>query len=148
MMRPFQARYLGYWLIFGLLVLASSLKLATPLLAVLFSYFVLNQLNFFGKKILGACLFVLLVAGILYGFGYFIRQAVVALPNIAEDSLERFVEYAKQHKIPLPEAIAESTETGTTREETINWVKESVRAQAGQLGNFAKIATKEFAFLL
>jgi predicted PurR-regulated permease PerM len=148
MMRPFQARYLGYWLIFGLLVLATSLKLATPLLAVLFSCFVLNQLNFFGRKILAACLFVLLVAGIMYGFGYFIRQAVVALPNIAEDSLERFVDYAKQHKIPLPEDIAESTETGTTREETINWVKESVRAQAGQLGNFAKIATKEFAFLL
>src|ERR1051326_7754302 len=101
MMRPFQARYLGYWLIFGLLVLATSLKLATPLLTVLFSCFVLNKLNFIGRKFVAACLFVFVVLGIFYGFGYFIKQAVVALPNIAEDSLERFVEYAKTHHLPL-----------------------------------------------
>jgi predicted PurR-regulated permease PerM len=147
--RPFQTRYLGYWLLFGLLVLAGALKLATPLLTVLFSVFILNKLNFGGKKLIAAALFVLLVLGIFYGFGYFIKQAVVALPNITEESLERFVEYAKQHNIPLPEDIMESTEPGkSAKSETVKWVREWVQTQASFLGNFAKIATKEFAFLL
>lgn len=147
--KPFQARYLGYWLIFGLLVLAAVLKLATPLLTVLFSCFVLSKLEFGGKRFLAACLFVLLVLGIFYGFGYFIKQAVVALPNIAEESLERFVDFAKQRNIPLPEDIIESADPGASaKKETIKWVRESVRAQAGSLGNFARVATKEFAFLL
>src|SRR5262245_42914059 len=146
--RPFQTRYLGYWLVFGMLVLASWLKLATPLLTVLFSLFILNRLNFVRKKFLAALLFAVLVLGIFYGFGYFIKEAVEALPKIAEDSIERFVQYAKERNIPLPEDIESTDPTKNAKAETIKWVKEWVRAQAGYLGNFAKIATKEFAFLL
>ncbi len=147
--RPFQTRYLGYWLLFGLLVIAGWLKLATPLLTVLFSVFLLNRLTFGRKKLVAALLFILLVAGIFYGFGYFIKQAVVALPNLAEDSIERFVDYAKERGIPLPDDIMESNEPGkSAKNETVKWVREYVRAQAAFLGNFAKIATKEFAFLL
>jgi predicted PurR-regulated permease PerM len=148
MIRPFQARFLGYWLIFGLLVLAGYLKLATPFLTVLFTCFLLSKFHFARRKFIAVILFVFLVAGLFFGFGYFIKQAVVALPNIAEDSLQRFVDYAKAHNWPLPPDIAESVEKETTKAETIKWVKESVQAQAGYLGNFAKIATKEFAFLL
>ncbi len=147
--KPFQARFLGYWLILGLLVLATTLQLETPLLTVLFSCFVLNRLNFFRRKFLAAIAFILLVLGIFYGFGYFMKQAVVALPKIAEESIDRFVEYAKQKNIPVPEDIAESSEPGkSAKSETVKWVRETVRAKAGYLGNFARIATKEFAFLL
>ena len=100
-------------------------------------------------KLVAALLFVVLVAGIIYGFGYFIKQAVEALPKIAEDSLERFVEYAKERNIPLPDDVMESNDPAkSAKAETVRWVREWVRAQAGYLGNFAKILTKEFAFLL
>jgi predicted PurR-regulated permease PerM len=148
-LRPFQTRYLGYWLLLGLLVLAGWLKLETPLLTVLFSLFILNKLNFGGRKLLAAILFIILVSGVFYTFGYFIKEAVVALPKIAEDSLERFVDYAKQRNIPLPDDVRESTDPAkSAKTETIRWVKDWVQAQAGYLGNFAKILTKEFAFLL
>jgi predicted PurR-regulated permease PerM len=153
--RPFQTRYFGYWLVFGMLVLTGWLKLGTPLLTVLFSSFILNKLNYIEKKFLSASLFVVLVLGIFYGFGYFIKEAVEALPKIAADSLERFIDYAKEHKIPLPEpppeVVTESTEADPAKSQkaaTVKWVRDWVRAQAGYLGNFARIATKEFAFLL
>ena len=147
-LRPFQTRYLGYWLLFGLLVLAGWLKLATPLLTVLFSIFILNRLNFVGRKLLASLLFILLVGGIFYGFGFFIKEAVEALPKIAADSLERFIEYAKEKKIPLPADVIEANDPTKSKAETVRWVRDTVRAQAGYLGNFAKILTKEFAFLL
>jgi predicted PurR-regulated permease PerM len=147
--RPFQTRYLGYWLLFGLLVLAGWLKLATPLLTVLFSLFILNSLNFARRKLIAAALFILLVCGIFYGFGFFMKQAVEALPTIAEDSLKRFVEFARERNIPLPDDVIESNDPAqSAKKETVRWVRETVQAKAGYLGNFAKILTKEFAFLL
>src|SRR5688572_14181887 len=147
--RPFQTRYLGYWLLLGLLVLAAWLKLATPLITVLFSLFILHKLNFGGRKLIAAILFVILVSGIFYSFGYFIKEAVVALPNIAEDSLQRFLAYARERNIPLPADVLEATDPAkNAKAETIRLVKEWVQDKAGYLGNFAKILTKEFAFLL
>jgi predicted PurR-regulated permease PerM len=137
--KPFQIRYLGYWLLAAMLLAAGKLDLATPLLTVLFSIFLLRKLRIGGSKLLPITFFLIIVLGILYTSGYFLKQAVDALPKIAEEAFPRFVDFAKEHKWELP--VAEFDELKTA---TIHYM----RTQLGYLGNFAKIATKEFAFLL
>ncbi|MGZ8940467.1 MAG: AI-2E family transporter [Limisphaerales bacterium] len=139
--RPLQIRYLGYWLVFLMLIMAGWLDLATPLLAVLFSFFTLTKLRIGRNKIFPAIVFVVLVLGISYLFGYFIKQAVDALPNVLADSFPKVVAYADSHgwiTADSKEALDELKHSG------LNYLK----AQLGYLANFAKIATKEFAFLI
>lgn len=122
-----------------MLVMVGMLDLATPLLTVLFSIFLLKRLRFGTSKIVPATVFVLLVLGLLYVSGYFFKQAVEALPKIIEESYPKLVEYAKENEWDLPMENIEELKVATTK---------YMRAQLGYLGNFAKIATKEFAFLL
>jgi len=137
--KPFQIRYLGYWLVFAMLVLAGFFGMATPLLAVLFSFFTLKKLQFGRGKLIPALLFIVIFLGLSYLFGYFFRQAVVALPKIAEESVPKIIAYAQEKKIDLP-----FEDLHTMKTAGIDWIKQ----QLGYLGNFAKIATKEFAFLI
>ena len=139
--RPLQIRYLGYWLVFLMLVMAGWLNLATPLLAVLFSFFVLTKLRIGQNKLIPAIVFILLVLGISYLFGYFIKQAVDALPRVLEESYPKVVSYANSQG--WISANSEE-ELNALKHAGITWL----RAQLGYLGNFAKIATKEFAFLI
>ena len=74
------ARY-SYLFIIGVIVLAGVTHLATPLVTVLFSYFGLRRLNFAKRKWISVLLFLVLVAGILSGFAYFIRQTLIAFPK-------------------------------------------------------------------
>ncbi len=140
--RPLQIRYLGYWLVFLMLVMAGWLNLATPLLAVLFSFFTLTKLRWGRNKVIPACVFIVLVLGISYGFGYVIKEAVDALPKVFEESFPKVVDYAKSHGIHLPEDDKAALQE--LKAATVTYMK----AQLGYLGNFAKIATKEFAFLI
>jgi predicted PurR-regulated permease PerM len=137
--KPLQIRYLGYWLVFLLLVLVGWLNLATPLLTVLFSYFTLTKLRFGRNKIVPATLFIILVLGISYASGYFIKEAVEAIPSIIKDALPKVRAYADAHGWDLEKAGLKEFESSI-----LTWLK----AQLGYLGNFAKIATKEFAFLI
>jgi predicted PurR-regulated permease PerM len=137
--RPLQIRYLGYWLLFTMLVLVGWLNLATPLLTVLFSYFALTKLRIGRNKFIPATIFVLIVLGISYASGYFIKEAVEALPKIIKDSLPKIRAYADAHGWDLEKAGLQEFEATI-----LTWLK----AQLGYLGNFAKIATKEFAFLM
>ena len=200
--KPLQFRYLGYWLVFLMLVLAGWLDLATPLLTVLFGYFALSKLSFFGRnKVIPAIVFMILVLGIMYLFGYFIKQAVDALPRIVEDSIPKVQHYLQSHgwvkggegtqstlgtnsivtnstatnwnatvavAPGLAEQLSDTNGAGAvlmepetdpaadltrldTEEQLEDFKQASVdwlRAQLGYLGNFAKIATKEFAFLI
>ena len=139
--KPLQIRYLGYWLVFLMLVGVGWLDLATPLLAVLFSYFTLSRLRYGRNKIIPATIFVILVLGISYLFGYFIKQAVDALPAVLEESFPKVVAYANSHGWVTSDSTKSLEELKHTG---IGWLK----TQLGYLGNFAKIATKEFAFLI
>jgi predicted PurR-regulated permease PerM len=138
-MRPFQIRFLGYWLLFLVLFLAGWLDLSTPLLTVLFSFFALERLRFFRNKWFSILFFVILVGGVFYLFGFFLTQAVDALPKILEDSIPKIANYAESKGVHLP-----FDDIITLKSETIKWVKDKL----GYLGNFARIATKETAFLL
>ena len=52
----------SYALFFVIFVLIGALHLTTPFLAVMFSYFALNRLNFARRKWLAILLFVVLIA--------------------------------------------------------------------------------------
>jgi predicted PurR-regulated permease PerM len=140
--KPLQFRYLGYWLVFLMLLAAGWLDLATPLLAVLFSYFTLTKLRYGHNKVFPTVAFIILVLGISYMFGYFIKQAIDSLPKVFEESYPKILAYAESNEWTIPDdskkALHELNTTG------IAWMK----AKLGYLGNFAKIATKEFAFLI
>jgi predicted PurR-regulated permease PerM len=144
MFQPLRTQNLGYWLIALMLVVAGALNLATPLLTVLFSYFVLRKLRFGRKKWLPTLIFIVVVLGFLYLFGYFIKQAVVALPEIAEDSIPKISAFAQEHGVHLPFEDFNEKSAEDLKVQGINWLKTQLRS----IGNFARIASKEFAFLL
>jgi len=129
----------SYLMILLLLVLVATLHLATPFITVLFSYLVLKTVCWRGKKWLGILVFVVLCAGLFTGFGYFVRQASKELPEIVSDAIPRVVEYADQHKIDLPFSDMDSLKSVTM---------DTVKGAISSVGNFAKLATKEFVFLI
>ncbi len=121
------------------LILVATLHLVTPFLTVLFSYLALKRLNFRGKKWLALLLFAVLLVVAFCGFIYFFNLAFVALPEIVSTSIPVVVRFATQHGIELPFADIESLKA---------LALDSVAEALGALGSFAKIATKEFVFLL
>src|SRR5688500_10161349 len=83
------------------LILVGWFKLATLVLTLLFSYFALSKLYFFRKKWLAVSLFCLLVAAILYGFGFFVKEALESLPKIAKTSIPMIIDYADKQGVTL-----------------------------------------------
>src|ERR1700704_5528483 len=80
------------------LVLVGLLQLGAPLLALLFSYFVLTNLGrFIPNKWVTLGIFILLVAVIGYTAGHFIRAAISALPKIADNSIPSAIAWAQDH---------------------------------------------------
>lgn len=130
---------LSYGAILLLLILAGWLKLTTPLLTVLFSYFVLSQFSFWRSKWIAIASFLILVAAIFWAFVFFLKMAVIALPDIVGNSIPVVVHFAEKHGVELP-----FTDVASLKDVAM----ESVHGTLGYLGNFAKIATKEFVFLL
>jgi predicted PurR-regulated permease PerM len=130
--------YISYIFLIGMLVLVGWLKLATPLITVLFAYFVLRKLHFVRSKILTIVLFVAVVAFTFYGFVHFIRNAIEGLPEIADKSIPRVLEYAQQFGVDLPFDDRASLKA---------LVRDSLRTKTKELANFAKIASTEFVFL-
>ena len=122
-----------------LLILVAVLHLGTPFLAALFCYLALNKLAFWGKKWIAVTLFLVLIAAGFCGFVFFLKRALIVLPEIAETAIPMLVTFAQQHGVELPFTDVESLR---------GVVLESVRDALGHLGKYVKIATKEFAFLL
>lgn len=135
----FRLPFLGYWLILLIIFLAGWLHLQTPLLAVLFGYFTLEKLNFTKSRIATVILFTAMVLSFFYLFAFFLTQAVEAFPKIADQSIPQIYKYAQEQGITLPFEDAHSLRTVAL---------EYVRTKLGQVGNFARIATKEFVFLV
>src|SRR5688572_2867222 len=96
------ARY-SYIFIVLVLVLVGWLHLATPFITVLFAYFALSKLHLTRFKWLAVATFVVLVVAFFYGFVVFAKQALIALPAMAEVTIPKVVEYARQQwNIELP----------------------------------------------
>ncbi len=122
-----------------LLILVAALHLATPFIAALFCYLALRKLAFAGRKWVAITLFIVLLAGGFVGFAFFLKRAFVVLPEIVETAIPVVVKYAEQHGIELPFADLDGLRAVAL---------EGVRSTLGDLGNYAKVATKEFLFLV
>ena len=132
----------SFALIVATLLLVGWLRLATPLLAVLFSFFFLQKLQFTRNKWPAVGLFAIVLLAIAYGLAHFINNAIEAIPKIADDTIPRVIAWAENNNIQLP-----FTDYQSLRDFAIEAVKE----QAGQLrnfANFAKGATAQFVFLI
>jgi predicted PurR-regulated permease PerM len=134
-----RAARFSYLFIVGVIVLAGATHLATPLVTVLFAYFGLRRLNFVKRKWLAILFFLLVVAGTLYGFGYLIRQAFIALPKIAAESIPPMIVYAQNHGIDLPFSDVESLKAA---------IADMIKDEFLFVGNFARTATAQVVFIL
>ena len=134
-----RAARFSYFFIVAVIVLAGATHLATPLVTVLFSYFALRKLSFGKKKWLSVLLFSVVVAATLYGFGFLIRQAFIAFPKIATESIPPIIAYAQSHGIQLPFSDLDSLKAATV---------DVVKDEFLFVGNFARVATTQLVFVL
>ena len=135
---------ISYAFIFVLLVGVAWMNMATPLITALFAYLALEKLNYWGKKWLTVSLFVVVVSGILYVFGHFTKEAIVALPKIAENSIPRIEEFLKEKGLHLPSEDPDTLTVKDLQDEAVKAIKENL----GLVGNFAKSTTKQLVFVV
>ena len=129
----------SYIFFFLFLVLVGWLRLGPPFLVILFSYFALEKLNFTRNKWLTLVLFLTLVSAVFYGFAFFLKQAFVTLPQVISTSIPSMLEFAHRHKVELPFDDLESLKV---------LIMDTVKGQMHSLGQFARLATKEFMFMV
>jgi predicted PurR-regulated permease PerM len=134
-----RAARFSYLFIFGIILLAGVTHLTTPLVTVLFAYFGLRRLNFVRRKWLAVLFFLVVVAAALTVFGYLIRQAFIALPKIAAESIPPMITYAQSHGIDLPFSDVESLKAS---------IVEMMKDEFLFVGNFARTATTQIIFIL
>lgn len=137
-----KATRISYWFILITILLVGWLHLATPLLAALFSYFLLSKLQFAGdRKWVPVALFAVLFLGIAYGLGQFAKQTAHALPEIVEKTIPTVITWAEQEQIELP-----FTDYQGLKAMAMDTVKET--KNFAHVANFAKIATTQLVFLI
>ncbi len=139
MSTPRKPVLISYLFFAFLMVLVAALHLGTPFVAALFCYLAMQKLAFTRQRWLALLLFVVLLAAIFAGCVFFLKRAVVALPDIVETTVPTVVRSAESHGIELPFTDMESLKTVAM---------EGVRHTLGDLGNYVRVATKEFVFLL
>ena len=137
-----QARW-SYVVLAITLVLVGFLQLGGPLLALLFSYFVLSKLgHFIPNKWVTLAIFILLVAGIGYTAGHFIHAAINALPKIAEKSIPSAIAWAEDHDLNLPFEDFEGLKA------TAMTAAKDQAKYLGDFANFARHASATFVFII
>ncbi|HEY2138607.1 MAG TPA: AI-2E family transporter [Chthoniobacterales bacterium] len=137
-----QARW-SYVILAVTLVLVGLLQLGVPLLALLFSFFVLTKLaRFIPNKWVTLVVFILIVAAIGYTAGHFIRAAITALPKIADNSIPSAISWAEEHDLNLP-----FTDFEGLKAHAMTTIKDQAR-YLGDFANFARNASTTFVFIL
>ena len=145
LLRP---RSLSFFAVVMVFVLVGWLHLATPLLSVLFSCFVLGKIYWaLGRmkvvsKWATIAVFSVVLLAIAFGLGKFVKKAVVALPNMASIVVPSVIEWTEAHDIELP---------FTDYEDLKKMLMDTAKDQAhyiANVANFAKGATTQFVFLI
>src|SRR2546423_234772 len=137
-----QARW-SYVLLAITLLLVGLLQLGAPLLALLFSYFVLTKLGrFIPNKWITFAIFILIVAAIGYTAGHFIRAAINALPKIADNSIPSAIAWAEEHDLSLP-----FTDFEGLKATAMTTIKDQAK-YLGDFANFARHASTTFVFII
>jgi len=128
------------YVIFMLLaILTGCLHLATILITALFTYLSLQTLTVGRRKWIAVAVFLVLLSLFFYGFGLFVKDAIVELPEIVSTSVQRIVKFATSWGVDLP-----FTDVGSLKSLAID----SAQQAAGFLASFASLATKEFLFVV
>src|SRR3954453_22350413 len=122
-----------------LMLLVAFLHLGTPFIAALFCYLALQKLAFARRRSIALVLFIVFFAALFSGCVFFMKRAVVALPDIVETTIPTVVRSAEAHGIELPFTDLDSLKSVAM---------DGVRNTLGDLSNYVRIATKEFAFLI
>jgi predicted PurR-regulated permease PerM len=130
---------ISYWFIAATFLLVGLLHLGTPLLAALFSFFLLEKLHFVRNKWLAIGLFVLILVAGSVALGRFTAQAVVALPAVANKAIPSVIDYADRNGVELP-----FTDWASFKEVAL----EAAKGKFQYVGRFAGSATRELAFLI
>lgn len=130
---------LSYGFILLLFIAAGLLRVATPLLTVFFCFFALHMLAWGGRKWLGVTLFLILLTGVGVGFHFFLKQAIVAVPQMAETTIPVVLEWAEKQGMELPFADYKSL-----RLLAVNAVTEEL----GGLGKYAGVAVVQTAAII
>lgn len=132
---------LSYGVLAATVLLAGFFHLGVPLLVVLFSYFALRQLYYVTKrKWLALILFGIGVAVIAAAAAYFIRAALLELPDVADTSIPSASAWAQKRQIELPFWDFESL-----RQVVINTLGEEAH-YLRNVANFAKTAAAVLVF--
>lgn len=132
-------RRVSFLLMGALILLLPRLHLATAVLTVLFSTFVLRKLDFGHGKWISVLLFSAVVCLLTYATVEFTRRAAMALPSVAAESIPKVLSYATSQGIDLPFDDLPSLKTLVTKE---------IPERLGELTNVAKLATKEAAVFI
>jgi len=130
---------ISYWFIAATFLLVGLLHLGTPLLAALFSFFLLEKLHFVRSKWLAIGLFALILLAGSVALARFTAQAVVALPAVADKAIPSIIDYADKNGVELP-----FTDWASLKEVAL----ESAKGKFQYVGRFATGATREVVFLL
>ncbi|MEY2558978.1 MAG: hypothetical protein QOE34_2403 [Verrucomicrobiota bacterium] len=133
----------SYAVLAATVILAGLLNLGVPLLALLFSYFVLTNLGrFIPNKWFALALFILVVAGISYTAGHFIYAAIAALPKIADNAIPSATAWAQARDFELP-----FTDFEGLKAHAIAAIKDEAH-YLGNVANFARNASTMFVFVV
>ena len=122
-----------------ILVAVGVLQLTTVFVTVLFASLALRALSFGKSKWRAIGLFLVLLTALFYGFAFFVNHAIVALPEIASTAIPVIVRYAMERGVELPFTDLESLKS---------LALESVHKTVVYIGGYAKVATKEFIFVI
>lgn len=138
-----QVRF-SYYFMCGLLILMILLRLASPLVAALFTYLALSRLSWrkLGGKPVAVALFLVFSFGILYALGNFIHQTIHALPEIADKAIPSIIDTAQRNGLQLPFSDYDSL-----KDLAFDTVKNEVK-YLGSFAKFARGATTHVLFLV
>jgi predicted PurR-regulated permease PerM len=139
MSSPASSPAISHALFLLLVVLVGWLHLATLVLTLLFACLALRALSFGRYRWTALAAFIVLLALFFCGFVVFVKEAIVVLPEIVSTSVPKVVKYATGHGVELPFTDLDSLKTLAI---------ETAHKTVGYLGNFARLATKEFLYLV
>ena len=122
-----------------LLVLIGWLHLGVLVLTALFGYFAILKFSFGRSRLLGLAIYIIAVAAIGYGMFSFTRHAYKTLPEIADTTIPKVVEYAESQNVELP-----FTDYASLKTLAVTEVKDSF----ANVGRYARTAMFELASLL
>ena len=96
------SRRLSFGLMAAALALVGWLHMATLLITALFCYFALRQFCYRGSKAVALTLFFSVLGLVAFGLLFFLQQASIAFPKLAESTIPVILEYAEKHRVTLP----------------------------------------------